>query len=94
MTMRLLSAVALIAISIQSISADYKRSGAARHAFAENNACPATNEPKLPCPGWIIDHIIPLCAGGIDTPANMQWQTRENALLKDAEERRACKNKK
>lgn len=67
------------------------RSNAARHAFARSHPCPATAQPSLPCPGWIIDHIEPLCSGGPDTPANMQWQTVADALKKDIDERRACR---
>jgi hypothetical protein len=42
------------------------------------------------CPGWIKDHIVPLCAGGANAPANLQWQTREAAKAKDRTERRWC----
>jgi len=45
--------------------------------------CPATGSPKGPCPGYTIDHRIALCVGGPDTPANMQWQTMEDAVAKD-----------
>ena len=34
-------------------------------------------------PGYVIDHIIPLKRGGVDTPANMQWQTVNEAKAKD-----------
>jgi len=27
----------------------------------------------------VVDHIVPLCAGGADAPSNMQWQTVEAA---------------
>jgi len=27
--------------------------------------------------GDVRDHIVPLCSNGPDTPANMQWQTKE-----------------
>lgn len=37
-------------------------------------------------PGYVIDHIIPLKRGGPDTPANMQWQTIEDAKIKDKTE--------
>ena len=33
--------------------------------------------------GYVIDHIIALKRGGCDTPANMQWQTVEDAKAKD-----------
>jgi hypothetical protein len=43
------------------------------------------------CPGYVIDHITPLCAGGADRWSNMQWQTVEEAKVKDHEERKLCR---
>lgn len=43
--------------------------------------------------GWkdhVVDHIIPLCAGGADKVWNMQWQTVEIAKQKDIIEKREC----
>jgi hypothetical protein len=34
-------------------------------------------------PGYVVDHIIPLKRGGLDTPSNMQWQTKAEAKAKD-----------
>lgn len=34
-------------------------------------------------PGYVVDHIVPLKRGGCDCPANMQWQTIEEAKAKD-----------
>lgn len=42
-------------------------------------------------PGYVIDHIIPLCACGPDTVANMQWQTARDAEIKDRQERIQCR---
>lgn len=67
------------------------RSTAAKNAFKRANPCPVTQSSKGPCPGYVVDHIIPLCAGGPDKPHNMQWQTVENAKIKDRDERRMCK---
>jgi len=39
--------------------------------------------PKGPCLGYIIDHVIALKRGGADNPANMQWQTVDEAKAKD-----------
>lgn len=68
-----------------------KRSSSARRQFARANPCPATGKPVLPCPGYVIDHIWPLCAGGRDIPANMQWQTARESYSKDRWERRLCR---
>ena len=60
-----------------------ERSQAARAAFKREHPCPATHLPNGPCPGYIIDHVIALKRGGADSPANMQWQTVEEAKAKD-----------
>lgn len=41
--------------------------------------------------GYVVDHIKPLCAGGVDAPGNMQWQTVEAAKTKDKIERTQCR---
>lgn len=81
--------VALIAVSCASYPV--QRSNKARLDFARQTTCPSTGANKLPCPGYIIDHIEPLCAGGADTPANMQWQTVADANAKDRIEKAECR---
>jgi hypothetical protein len=71
-----------------------ERSAAERLAFIRHNPCPATGERRGSCPGYVVDHVIPLCAGGPDKPANMQWQTVADSLVKDREERRECRTLK
>lgn len=41
-------------------------------------------------PGFVVDHQIPLCAGGPDTAPNLQWQERQASYRKDAFERALC----
>jgi 5-methylcytosine-specific restriction endonuclease McrA len=53
------------------------RSSAARAAFRRRHACPSTGRTTGPCPGFEVDHKIPLACGGPDTPDNMQWLTVE-----------------
>lgn len=60
------------------------------HAFVKVNACPATGEHRLPCPGYVIDHIQALACGGADAPSNMQWQTITEGKAKDKWERIGC----
>lgn len=43
-------------------------------------------------PGYVVDHVVPLCAGGADAPENMQWQTIEEAKAKDRLERQLCRS--
>ena len=45
-------------------------------------------------PGYVVDHIIPLCACGRDVAENMQWQSIQESKLKDKWERKQCKLKK
>lgn len=44
----------------------------AKKIFKALKACPAMGEYGCKCKGWIIDHIVPLCAGGADHWNNMQ----------------------
>ncbi|HKJ23371.1 MAG TPA: YHYH domain-containing protein [Myxococcota bacterium] len=53
------------------------RSSAARAEFRRRFACPSTAKTTGPCPGYEVDHKIPLACGGPDTPDNMQWLTTE-----------------
>jgi len=65
------------------LDAKTKRSAKARNDFRKENPCPATGRIKGACPGYVIDHVIPLKRGGPDTKQNMQWQTTEEAKAKD-----------
>ena len=71
-----------------------ERSRTQRDAFQRANPCPANGATRGPCPGYVVDHIEPLCAGGADAPANMQWQTVPDGKLKDRHEVHDCRAKK
>jgi hypothetical protein len=60
-----------------------KRSKAARHSFMKSHPCPSTGRSGGACPGYVVDHVVPLKRGGADAPSNMQWQTKEEAKAKD-----------
>lgn len=66
------------------------RSRAAMAEFKRENPCPATGKPRGACPGYVVDHVVPLSCGGVDAPSNMQWQTRADAAAKDRLERNGC----
>ena len=57
----------------------------------KKHPCPANGKTRGACPGYVVDHVKPLCAGGADHPSNMQWQTREEAKKKDRREREMCR---
>jgi predicted TIM-barrel enzyme len=40
--------------------------------------------------GYVVDHVVPLCAGGPDTPENMQWQELDASKAKDRFEDALC----
>ena len=68
-----------------------ERSHKALRDFAKQEACPSTGRHEYPCPGYVADHLIPLCANGRDRPENLQWQERAVSLDKDREERALCR---
>lgn len=72
-----------LALAASSAGAAPHRSNAERLKFVRAQACPATAQNKLPCPGFIIDHIVALCVGGADKSTNMQWLTVDAAKAKD-----------
>ena len=83
---------ALIAVALFAPTADAKhpRSASAKHQFRKAYPCPTNTNTRGKCPGYVIDHIVPLCAGGADSPTNLQWQTVHDARVKDREEVRQC----
>lgn len=90
--MRYFIATIVIAFSALHTSADgaVRRSKAALRNFVKIEACPSTGEHRLPCPGYIIDHIKALACGGADDPGNLQWQTIAEAKAKDRWELDEC----
>jgi hypothetical protein len=67
------------------------RSAAPVRAFRRANPCPATGQVWGRCPGWQVDHVVPLCAGGPDTPVNMQWLRIETHKRKTKVDVRQCR---
>lgn len=70
--------------------AKQQRSSNARAQFMQQYPCPVTGRTRGACPGYVVDHIVPLACGGADAAPNMQWQTAADAKAKDKWERKAC----
>lgn len=62
-----------LAFSASVADAKQHRSQSAKNAFKQVHPCPATGKARGGCPRYVIDHVRPLCAGGADSPTNMQW---------------------
>jgi hypothetical protein len=70
-----------------------ERSRAVRAEFMRDNPCPATGATRGSCPGWQVDHAVPLCLGGqaVDTQANLRWVAIEPHKAKTREDVRLCR---
>ena len=60
-----------------------QRSPVAKNAFKRAYPCPSTGRATGACPGYVVDHVIALCVGGVDAPSNLQWQNVADAKAKD-----------
>lgn len=86
------SAALLIALLLSLPAfAKIPRDKAQVRAFRNEHPCPATGLKRGACPGWHVDHIIALCAGGEDHPRNMQWITKEDHRFKTLVDVRECR---
>ncbi|QGH72681.1 MAG: HNHc protein [Podoviridae sp. ctQNx1] len=81
----------LILFSTPLVAGEIVRDPSQVRAFKRVNPCPATSKIEKSCPGYVVDHIVPLCAGGADRPSNMQWQDKIAGLQKDKLEWWLCR---
>lgn len=54
-----------------------RRSRSVRAEFQRRNPCPKTGRASGSCPGWEVDHVVPLACGGADALGNLQWLPAE-----------------
>ena len=88
MSRRILAIILLLSVAAfpKSTNHRYTRSREVTHAFQRSHPCPSTGKRSGACPGYVKDHVVALCAGGADSPSNMQWQTVRDAKAKDKTE--------
>lgn len=69
------------------------RSTSKVNSFKKLHPCLSTGLNYGSCPGWNIDHVIPLACGGCDEVFNMQWlPTTYKITGKDRWERKIYDN--
>lgn len=86
---RILAAAVFGLVAAGALAAD--RSKAQRAEFIRSVPCPETGVTRGACPGWEVDHVVPLCAGGEDRPANMQWLSVTDHKAKTRQDVRGCR---
>lgn len=85
------AAIVLLLCTVDVVDAKTQRDPHQRALFVKSHPCPANGKARGACPGYVVDHILPLCAGGADHPRNMQWQTVAQAKKKDVLEAEQCR---
>ena len=88
-----LAAVLLATSLLWSLAAEARspRDRAQVRAFRAENPCPATGLKRGACPGWEVDHIVPLCASGEDHARNFQWISKEDHRFKTLVDVKECR---
>ena len=87
-------AIAGVVLASSAAFAGPPRSTAERLAFTHENPCPSTGQRRGACPGFEVDHIQPLCAGGPDKRENLQWLSVEDHRFKTRVDVRECRRNK
>jgi hypothetical protein len=82
--------VALLLHSAATAS-DFSRSAREVRVFRSTHPCPSTDRYRGACPGYQVDHSIPLCAGGPDHQANLHWLSSADHRFKTFIDVRECR---
>jgi len=93
-TLKAMAALAAIVATLATIVLPYEalaRDRSVPQRFQQVHPCPSTGARKGACPGWERDHILPLCRGGADHPANMQWLSTEQHKAKTRGDIKDCR---
>ena len=62
-----------VALSLDTLARDPGQ----RSAFVKHHPCPSTGKARGACPGYVVDHIKPLCAGDASTSCNLPPSEQE-----------------
>lgn len=57
-------------------------------AYKKAHPCPSTGKTIGACPGWAMNHVVPLACGGVDAVWNLQWMRIDVKHMVDAYERK------
>lgn len=76
----------LVCLPLRDARGRIARSRPAVTLFRRAHPCPASGATRGACPGYVVDHVVPLKRCGADDPINMQWQTVGEARAKDLRE--------
>lgn len=88
MTPRAAAIAVLLIVAVAAGAAP--RSRVVLRDFQREHPCPATGERRGKCPGYQIDHVQALCAGGPDIVANLQWLSLPDHAAKTRKDDAAC----
>lgn len=88
MIARLGVAVVLLFVGVDAVWSQLPRSRSLIRRFARETGYPTGR------PGYVVDHKIPLCAGGHDALLNLQWQELAESKVKDRFELQLCRDLK
>ena len=61
----------------RTVDGTIKRRSNVLTAYKKLHPCPVTGKSMGSCPGWAINHIIPLAKGGCDSVINLAWMPNQ-----------------
>lgn len=81
----------MFCLALLSASTDQHAICAVHRGSKETARFARLTKYPYPRPGYVVDHIVPLCACGADSVSNMQWQRQDSSYVKDTWERQMCR---
>jgi len=62
---------------VRDANGEIQRSRLVLKEFQKIHPCPSTGLTTGACPGWALNHTIPLACGGCDSVSNLDWMPDE-----------------